>query len=257
MRKTVLFSIFFLFYGLSLFAEEYDLIVTIEHTKIQCSIREITDTDVRYVRTDRPQSVIFSTPLSRISVIVYRDGTVETVGEQKNPQRNGEVEDVAESEVATSQVPKTISSSSPVVSQTPHSSAVAYGGSRRICRDRGEYQYAGKYVSRKEVERIIQTDILAAGQWRKARRIVVGGYVMAGISVTADLLSLGLIPVGMEASLPTLGVGLVFSSISIGLLCGGYAGYHKAIDIYNSHVEPVAELHISASPASLGLALRF
>ena len=80
---------------------------------------------------------------------------------------------------------------------------------------------------------------------------------MAGIGVTADLLSLGLIPVGMEASLPTLGVGLVFSSISIGLLCGGYAGYHKAIDIYNSHVEPVAELHISASPASLGLALRF
>ncbi len=257
MRKTILFCVFFLFSAFSLFAEEYDLIVTNERSKIQCTIYEITDTNVRYRRTDRPQSVISSTPLSQISVIIYHDGTIETIGEQKNPQTGELVEDTAPFGEIASQNSETVPSLSSTIPQTLPPSVVTFGDSKQIYRDRGEYQYAGKYVSTKEVKRIIQSDVFAAGQWEKARRIVVGGYVMAGIGVTVDLLSLGLIPVGMEASLPTLGVGLVCSSISIGLLCGGYAGYHKAIDIYNSHIEPVAELHISASPASLGLALRF
>lgn len=132
--------------------------------------------------------------------------------------------------------------------------------SGRIYRDNNQYFYNNVYISKKEVERILERENSAAyRQWKKADRMLIGGAVCTGIGgglAFGGLLTLATgsygATIGMEcAALVPLGVGL-------GLCLGASANCNKAIDIYNSKYDRATiELRWRVSPADVGLAIAF
>lgn len=132
--------------------------------------------------------------------------------------------------------------------------------SRRIYRDNSQYFYNNTYISKKEVERILQRENgTAYHQWKKAEGLLIGGAVCTGIGgglVLSGLISLisgnHAAVIGLECSaIVPLGIGL-------GLSFGSSAKYNKAIDIYNSKYDHAAvELHWRVSPAEVGVAIAF
>lgn len=132
--------------------------------------------------------------------------------------------------------------------------------SGRIYRDNNQYFYNNAYISKKEVERILERENSAAyHQWKKADGLLIGGAVCTGIGgglALGGLLTLATgsygATIGMECgALVPLGVGL-------GLCLGANANYNKAIDIHNSKYDRAAiELRWRVSPAEVGLAIAF
>ena len=132
--------------------------------------------------------------------------------------------------------------------------------SGRIYRDNSQYFYNNTYISRKEVERILERENSTAyHQWKEADGLLIGGAVCSGIGgglVLGGLLTLATgsygATIGLECgAIVPLGVGL-------GLTLGAAAKYNKAIDIYNSKYDRAAvELRWHVSPAEVGLAIAF
>lgn len=132
--------------------------------------------------------------------------------------------------------------------------------SGRIYRDGKQFFYNNTYISKKEVERILQRENSSAYyQWKKADGLRIGGAVCTGIGgglVLSGLFSLitgdyGAV-IGLECSaLVPLGIGL-------GLSLGASAKYNKAIDIYNSKYDrAAAELRWHVAPTEVGVAIAF
>ena len=130
----------------------------------------------------------------------------------------------------------------------------------RIYRDEGNYMYDNKYISVKEVERILERENPAAyNQWKKGNGMQIGGGVCLGIG--SGLVIGGLITliqknygacIGIEcASLVPLGIGL-------GLTLGSSKCYNKAINIYNSKCDHTAvQMKWGFSANGVGLAFVF
>ncbi len=148
----------------------------------------------------------------------------------------------------------------PVAKTTPTSALPEILQSGRIYRDNGHFFHNNTYISKKEVERILQRENAAAyHQWKKADGFLVGGAVCTGIGgglVLGGLLAItsgnyGAV-LGMECcAIVPLGIGLGFT-------LGASAQYNKAIDLYNSKFDQAAvELRWCVSPAEVGLAIAF
>ena len=271
MKKSILLLTLCLFGSLAVVAEEYDLIITTERSQIRCIIQEISDVSVRYVRSDRPQTIVFSTPLSQVVAIVYRDGTIEQITPQTpsaetaalpatepataNLQKTAIVPQ--ETTIADTKEQKAEPQRHPTITSEPKAakpSSTKGGG--RIYREKNEYMYNDSYISAKEVGRILQTHAVAYDSWQRAHRLSVGGIVLSSLGAGTLVVSLCCIPAGIEASMGLLG-GVVLSSVGVGLLCGSLSRYDKAIDIYNATIDSRVQLHVFASPTDVGLALRF
>lgn len=272
MKKSILLLTLCLFTSLAVVAEEYDLIITTERSQIHCIIQEISDVSVRYVRSDRPQTIVFSTPLSQVVAIVYRDGTVEQITPQTSSVETAALpanEPTTANPQGTTIVPQetTLTDTKeetaepqrqPTIMQKPKTAkpTLAKGGGR-IYREKNEYMYNDSYISAKEVGRILQTNAVAHDSWQRAHRLSVGGIVLSSLGAGTLIVSLCCIPAGIEASMGVLGGGVVLSSVGVGLLCGSLSRYDKAIDIYNTTIDSRVQLHVFASPTDVGLALRF
>ena len=132
-------------------------------------------------------------------------------------------------------------------------------GRGRIYRDGREYMYNDTYISSKEVERILRNqDALAYEQWKRGRRLSIGGAVVTGVGAGLALGSLAFTPVDLGVALGLSGAGLVVTGVGVILICCAPAKYNKAIDIYNSKYDNTAmQLNFFVAPSEVGIALNF
>lgn len=245
-------------------AEEYDLLITADRNQIRCTILEISDVTIRYTRADRPQSITFSTPISQIHAIVYRDGTIEQLSASNDP-------------ATTDAVP----SAAPIVSpptkhSLPHSAVAATPARKpahdaktdkavnsseqlpgRIYCDRRSYVYNDRYISEKEIVRILQTDAIAYDSWQRAQRMAVGSIVTTSVGGGLAIIGLCCLPASIGAGLGVAGGGLAMVCVGTGLICGAMARQERAIDLYNDHVDARLQVSFFASPSDVGFAIRF
>ena len=270
MKKSFFLGLLCLLSVASLAAEEYDLIITTDRARIPCTILEISDVSIRYTRTDRPQTITFSTPLRQVYAIVYRDGTIEQVSVSSAPATIDTVA-TSVSAVARSAEPSvarptatTTSTAEPAhtaktTKATAETKAISSGNKLpgRIYRDKNEYIYNDHYISEKEVGRVLQTDALAYDSWQRAHRLYTGGIVATSVGGGIMLIGLCCIPASVGAGLGVAGGGLVVSCVGVGLLCGSLGRYEHSIDIFNDHVDARLQVSFFASPSDVGLAMRF
>lgn len=132
--------------------------------------------------------------------------------------------------------------------------------SGRIYRDGNEYMHNNRYISSKEVERLLEREDKAAyKQWKKANGLLIGGSVCAGIG--SGMVIGGLISLTSGDAIPCLAMeccALVPLGIGLGLCLGANSNFNKAIDIYNSKYDHAAvQLQWRVAPNEVGLAIAF
>lgn len=132
--------------------------------------------------------------------------------------------------------------------------------SGRIYRDGKEYMNNKRYISSKEVARILEReDKVAYKHWKKADGMLIGGSVCAGIG--GGLVVGGLISLVSGDAIPCIAMdccALVPLGIGLGLCFGANSQYNKAIDIYNSKYDQAAvQLQWRFAPNGVGLAIAF
>ena len=132
--------------------------------------------------------------------------------------------------------------------------------SGRIYRDGREYMHNNRFISSKEVARILEREDKAAyKQWKKAEGMLIGGSVCAGIG--GGLVLGGLFSLTSGNAAPCLIIdccALVPLGIGLGLCLGANTRYNKAIDIYNSKYDQAAvQLQWRVAPNEVGLAIAF
>lgn len=267
MKKTFFLGLLCLLSVVSLATEEYDLIITTDRARIPCTILEISDVAIRYTRTDRPQTITFSTPLRQVYAIVYRDGTIEQISAASAPASIDTVAATAstvahptESPIARSTATTTSTAEPAHTAKTTKVAPTTSSGDKlpgRIYRDKNEYIYNDHYISEKEVGRVLQTDALAYDSWQRAHRLYTGGIVATSVGGGIALIGLCCIPASVGAGLGVAGGGLVVSCVGVGLLCGSLGRYEHSIDIFNDHVDARLQVSFFASPSDVGLAMRF
>lgn len=259
MKKSFFLGLLCLLSVTSLAAEEYDLIITTDRARIPCTILEISDVAIRYTRTDRPQTITFSTPLRQVYAIVYRDGTIEQISAVSAPATIDTVAATA-STVARPTATTTSTAEPAHTAKTTKATPTTSSGDKlpgRIYRDKNEYIYNDHYISEKEVGRVLQTDALAYDSWQRAHRLYTGGIVATSVGGGIALIGLCCIPASVGAGLGVAGGGLVVSCVGVGLLCGSLGRYEHSIDIFNDHVDARLQVSFFASPSDVGLAMRF
>lgn len=267
MKKLFFLGLLYLLLIAPLAAEEYDLIITTDRTRIPCTILEISDVAIRYTRTDRPQTITFSTPLCQVYAIVYRDGTIEQISAVSAPATGDTVAASASTVARSAESPVACPTATATPTAEPAHTAKTTKATTpppssgklpgRIYRDKNEYIYNDHYISEKEVGRVLQTDALAYDSWQRAHRLYTGGIVATSVGGGIALIGLCCIPASVEAGLGVAGGGLVVSCVGVGLLCGSLGRYEHSIDIFNDHVDARLQVSLFASPSNVGLAMRF
>lgn len=283
MKKTISYFLLRCCFGICLLsAQNLDVLFLRNNTQISCTITDMTETAVSYTRTDRPKTMVFSTPMEQIVKIEFSDGTVAQIAStqattstatQQTATTQTAAQQVATTQVATQQaavmqqpvVTQAAVVQQPVVTQqqtavqqtatTTQKSTVA--GKGRIYRDKNNYMYDDKYISEKEVERVLRTNYAANEEWQSAKKMLTAGWVFVGLGGACALGALGCIPAGGAAVGGACGGALVFSSVGLGLALGCSKRMDKAINIYNGQIDMATELHLFAAPEGVGVAIRF
>ena len=154
---------------------------------------------------------------------------------------------------------KAYNTQEPLIARKTKSSAAATPSaprtSGRIYRDNKEYMHNDRYISAKEVARILeQEDKAAYKRWKAGDGMMIGGAVCVGIGG-------GLVSLSSGNPIPCIAmdcVALVPLGIGVGLCLGANAQYNKAIDIYNSKYDHAAvQLKWQVAPNGVGLAIAF
>lgn len=159
---------------------------------------------------------------------------------------------------------KAYNTQEPLIARKTKSSAAATPSaprtSGRIYRDNKEYMHNDRYISAKEVARILeQEDKAAYKRWKAGDGMMIGGAVCVGIG--GGLVIGGLVSLASGDVTPCVAlncVALAPLGIGLGLCLGANAQYNKAIDIYNSKYDHAAvQLKWQVAPNGVGLAIAF
>lgn len=202
---------------------------------IEARIVEMKSDHVTYVVGDEESTL----PASQIKTVTFKNGQVKVYNQ------------AAASVVAT---PKTSET------RTKQSTPSVVPTSGRIYRDGNEYMHNNRYISSKEVERLLEREDKAAyKQWKKANGLLIGGSVCTGIG--SGMVIGGLISLTSGDAIPCLAMeccALVPLGIGLGLCLGANSNFNKAIDIYNSKYDHAAvQLQWRVAPNEVGLAIAF
>ena len=76
--KKVIF-ILFIIVPVFIFAQqvENDILYTINREQIPCTIQEISDSEIKYIRADKSATILYSTKKENVYCIIFKDGSVE------------------------------------------------------------------------------------------------------------------------------------------------------------------------------------
>lgn len=263
MKRTILFLLLTVCIGSRMaFAADADTLVLRNQSLIRCTITEMTESAVSYTRPDRPKTMVFSTPLEQIVRILFSDGTVAEIApaakaeEQPQPITQTVVQTTPQQPAATAVAQQKEAEPQRNTTATEQQKTVT-SGQGRIYRDNNQYLFDDKYISEKEVERVLRTNYAAYDEWQKSKRLLTAGWVMVGFTGAGLIGALACIPAGPAAVGGVCGGTLVFASVGLGVCIGSAKHKTKAIDIYNGQIDLAAELHFFTSSEGVGVALRF
>lgn len=254
MKRIVVMFVSLLCLG-SMEAENYDMIITIDREQIQGIVKEISEEKISYSRPDRPSTVVYTLPRSKVVLIQFADGSIELF--QDKPAAS-KAEVVAEQ--ITDTVKEEVASLHMVTEHQPSSSvdSVNHALSSRIFRDGREYMHNNTYISAKQVGIILKNnDAVAYTHWKKADNLALSGAVIAGVGLGSILGGLGTIPLGVPVCLGLTATGLVLTGVGTTLILCAPIHYEKALDIYNEKYDRYTTLSFSASPQSLSFSVCF
>ncbi|MBO7454916.1 MAG: hypothetical protein J6T76_00780 [Paludibacteraceae bacterium] len=197
---------------------------------IEAQIVEMKSDHVTYVVGDEESTF----PASQIETVTFKNGQVKAFNAKAFPVIKKKS---AEAQKAT----------------TPRTSG-------RIYRDNNEYMHNDRYISKKEVARILEMEDQAAyKQWKKAEGLLIGGAVCTGIG--SGLAIGGLVSLSSGSYVPCLAmdcIALIPLGVGLGLCFGSNAHFNKAIDIYNSKYDKAAvQLKWHVASDGVGLAIAF
>lgn len=89
--KKVIF-ILFIIVPVFIFAQqvENDILYTINREQIPCTIQEISDSEIKYIRADKSATILYSTKKENVYCIIFKDGRLNIfltnyVSQQKKP----------------------------------------------------------------------------------------------------------------------------------------------------------------------------
>lgn len=250
-------------------AAEYDTLFLRNESQIRCTITEMTETAVSYTRADRPRTMVFSTPIEQIARILFSDGTeaqitAATTETTQTQPASYEERTAAQTErvVAAPAVRETTQAATQMTTRTAVATTqpqqkTTVAGQGRIYRDNNEYMFNDKYISEKEVERVLRTNYAAYEEWQKSKRMLTAGWVLTGFSIAGVVGALACIPAGGVAVGSMCGGTVVIACVGLGVCLGSAKHRTKAIDIYNGQIDLAAEWHIVSSQDGVGIALRF
>lgn len=246
MKRTIIFLLLAVCLGcVKALAANADTLVLRNQSMIRCTITEMTETTVSYTRPDRPKTMVFSTPMEQIVRILFGDGTVAEIAPAADKEEQPQ-------QITQQQV--TVPQQNTVVATQQKTSVTGQG---RIYRDNNEYMFNDKYISEKEVERVLRTNYAAYEEWQKSKRMLTAGWVLAGFSIAGAVGALACIPAGGVAVGCMCGGTVVIASVGLGVCLGSAKHRTKAIDIYNGQIDLAAEWHLVSSQDGVGIALRF
>lgn len=255
--------------SLCVFATDYDTLILRNESQIRCSITEMTETAVSYTRADRPKTMIFSTPMEQIARILFSDGTEAQIAatvvstEQSQPATQEKKTAAPAAKAAVTQTEHTTTQATPqtavraTVAATQTQTQTRVAGQGRIYRDNNEYMFNDKYISEKEVERVLRTNYAAYEEWQKSKRMLTAGWVLTGVSIAGAVGALACIPAGGVAVGSMCGGTVVIAGVGLGVCLGSAKHRTRAIDIYNGQIDLAVEWHLVTSQDGVGIALRF
>lgn len=246
-----------------------DVIVTRDSKRIDASVQEISDTEVRYKRQDNPDGPVFVLKTSEIASIVFANGEVqsfENVGSQQRSEQSATPSAV--NSQMYSDYPMVVSQGGRIIRYRP-------GG--RLAYDGLHTTYDGVEIEAKTcLEFLKMTCPDAYNKYNDASTvgILAGGLLGAGASALLwGLIAAVIDEEGMRTGNATqdeldvdyaiVGAGAIGMLLSLPLFGLKVSLKNKSVEVFNSQAiyvpqrPSVASLTFSASPNSVGLCLNF
>ena len=259
-----------------------DVIIMRDGTQIACLISEMSDSIVKYQRTDRPATILYTTPIKKIAKIVYQNGAVDNfeahttsvyeVGNEveveqvemmvdgTNVARNNQ--QPAETENVRTQQRSTAVAYSPehepvqsvvIVKSTETSSANA---SPYVMRSGNNYYYNGLMMSGRVFNNGAYSNFLRQNclpAYEKFRHGTVVAAVGWGLFIGGLIVDVGFTWWAPYATI----VSLPCEIASIPMLIVGYCQMHKSAEIFNMTSSRRQSCYWSINSTTNGIGLAF
>lgn len=290
--KKVIF-ILFIIVPVFIFAQqvENDILYTINREQIPCTIQEISDSEIKYIRADKSATILYSTKKENVYCIIFKDGSVEyfsdklrqpaekTVSYAQSNAKPGITQNIVGTHVKQAQTTQQTQQTQPVQQyqqpqqvqeyqpsyypqQNIHNEDlnVVENATYRIYRENGEFMYKDTYISEKEVMRILQaTNFEAYRKYKYGNNLLIGSEIVAGIGCGLMLGSLFYITADINAFIGLIVSGVAITGIPFPIMyvCG-LSQKSKALDIYNSRFDRnKVALNLIGNEKGIGFAITF
>lgn len=260
MKKLTLLTLL-VFSTLSLFA--HDIIVTRASEKIESIIEEISDTEVRYKKADKPTGPTFVISTEKISTIIFNNGDVQVfeTASVAAPQvrQNQQVQQTQPAYLPNYYDPVTRD----VVTMPMYgASQIVYVPGQQIIRNgRGNYQYGAITMTESLYKDFIQMHCPAAYQkYQSGSGICIAGSVILGAGLGMALGSVW----SRYSTVLVVGLSGMCAGIVVGvpLICVGAHMSNVSYKVFNEQcasrpARAQLQLSINAYADGIGVALHF
>ncbi len=217
-----------------------DIIVTHESERIDVNVIEVSETEVKYKKSDNPNGPTFVLSTAKIASIIYKNGDVQTFKQQVQ-QKSGSVTSVREA------------------------ADITFVPGQKIERSDQRNKY---YYGNIELDETLYEDFLkltcpdAYKQYSSGEGMIWAGSICGGL----------LIGMGLGLALPANKTGLIIAGgvveavgiiSGITLICVGVNKEKKSLDTFNNHCSSALHsnvpmtLKVGLSSNGFGLALNF
>lgn len=227
MRK--LFTIILLAIACCMMAAN-DIIVTLSGEKIEAKITNVTRDAVTYKMPDYLDGADFTISTSELSSIIFGNGQVKVYTAPAKADEKPAAKDAG----AAAEVLKP------------------------IIKENGEFMHDGRYITEREVWRVIEKDPACAKLGKRYGGVLVTGAVIMGAGIPVLIAA---IPTALKGDIDT-SVALYASGVSMAA-AGGIVALcaipvrTKAIETYNSKAGYAGEIRLQYSADGIGLAYSF
>ena len=272
MKNLILFLTCFTLTAVSVFAEDCDEIYTLDQQQIKCTVSEISDSEVKYKRADRPSTITYSMRRDQVMMIRFCDGTVEmfaavqptTPATPTAPTAPATpVAPVAPSAPATPTVAP--QSTQPAVETPSNTPVLARAGSWK-------FQYGGQVIKEEDAEILLQNQSPAAYEnFKKGKGYKIAGDVLLGYGIGSVVGSLILYSVSNSlkgyintdyletAKVVSISEGVVCTALGITFMIVGNVKYNRAVTLFNAGQQGETDIVLNyyVAPSQCGIALNF
>jgi hypothetical protein len=216
----------------SILVNAQDVIITTDAKKINATVLEVSDVEVKYLEQEMQDGPTFILPTTKIATIIFANGQVKTFGQIK------EEKTVIQENIT----PKLIS------------------------RSGNTYWYDGMAMRGKTYEIFLQNNCTPAyDYYKKGKSIANAGWALLGTAATLNVICntvLMVDPYILEDEPVMLCMALLGYALEIACiptLIVGYNKRHNSANIYNNSCasQPQAYFSINASQNGVGLAFNF